>query len=116
MKPTLSSLLKVIVAAFREFHEDNGTFLASGLAFGLLFYSVPFSLLTVSALSYTVVKSDTALVWIRRIALNLLSHSHDVFDSFVTGIYDNREDGRVRDCHPAIRQNRRSQQNLLYKR
>ena len=41
------------------------TFLASGLAFGLLFYSVPFTLLTVSALGYTAVKSDTALAWIR---------------------------------------------------
>jgi len=29
-----------------KFHEDDGTFLASGLAFGLLFYCVPFALLT----------------------------------------------------------------------
>src|SRR5262249_33676882 len=47
------SLIEVITAAFRKFYEDDGTFLASGLAFGLLFYSVPFALLSVSALSYT---------------------------------------------------------------
>ncbi|PYR71551.1 MAG: hypothetical protein DMG20_02575, partial [Acidobacteria bacterium] len=61
---------EIITKAFRKFFDDDGTFLASGLAFGLLFYSVPFTLLTVSALSYTAVNSDTALAWIRRISLN----------------------------------------------
>ena len=83
-------LLKIIGRAFRKFYEDDGTFLASGLAFGLLFYSVPFALLTVSALSYTAVKSDTALVWIRRISLNLIPHSSDVFDSFLTTVVARR--------------------------
>jgi membrane protein len=86
----MKALLKIVASAFRKFNEDDGTFLASGLAFGLLFYSVPFALLTVSALSYTAVKSDTALVWIRRISLNLLPHSHDVFDSFIAGIVAKR--------------------------
>src|SRR5262249_42831446 len=75
---------------FRKFYEDDGTFLASGLAFGLLFYSVPFALLSVSALSYTFVKSDTALAWVRRISLNFIPHSHDMFDSFVTSIVAQR--------------------------
>ena len=43
-------MLKILKAAFRKFFQDDGTFLASGLAFGLLFYSVPFTLLTVSAI------------------------------------------------------------------
>src|SRR5881409_2237457 len=83
-------VLKIVTAAFRKFLEDDGTFLASGLAFGLLFYSVPFTLLTVSALSYTAVKSDTALAWIRRISLNLVPHSRDLFDAFVMDIVARR--------------------------
>jgi len=83
-------VLKILKAAFRKFFQDDGTFLASGLAFGLLFYSVPFTLLTVSALGYTAVKSDTALAWIRRISLNLVPHSRDLFDAFVTDIVARR--------------------------
>jgi membrane protein len=83
-------LLKIVAAAFRKFNEDDGTFLASGLSFGLLFYCVPFALLSVSALSYTFVKSDTALVWVRRVSLNLIPQSSDVFDSFVTSVVAKR--------------------------
>ena len=83
-------MLKIVTGAFRKFYEDDGAFLASGLAFGLLFYSVPFALLSVSALSYTLVRSDTALGWVRRISLNLIPHSHDVFDNFVTSIVAKR--------------------------
>jgi membrane protein len=83
-------LLKIVTAAFRKFYEDDGTFLASGLAFGLLFYCVPFALLSVSVLSYTVVKSDTALVWVRRISINLIPHSHDIFDAVVASIVARR--------------------------
>ena len=83
-------MLKIVSAAFRKFYEDDGAFLASGLAFGLLFYCVPFALLTVSALSYTVVQSDIALAWIRRISLNLIPHSHEVFDDFITSIVASR--------------------------
>ena len=81
---------KIITKAFRKFFDDDGTFLASGLAFGLLFYSVPFTLLTVSALSYTAVNSDTALAWIRRISLNLVPHSRELFDNFITDVIARR--------------------------
>jgi membrane protein len=81
---------KIVAKAFRKFFDDDGTFLASGLAFGLLFYSVPFTLLTVSALSYTAVNSDTALTWIRRISLSLVPHSRDLFDTFVTDVIARR--------------------------
>jgi membrane protein len=83
-------LLKIVSAAFRKFYEDDGTFLASGLAFGLLFYSVPFALLTVSALSYTLVRSDIALAWVQRISANLIPHSNEVFNSFVTSVVARR--------------------------
>lgn len=83
-------MLKTITGAFRKFYEDDGTFLASGLAFGLLFYCVPFALLSVSALSYTIVKFDTALAWVRRISVNLIPQSHDVFDNFITSVVAKR--------------------------
>ena len=83
-------LFRIVGAAFDKFFKDDGTFLASGLAFGLLFYSVPFALLTVSALSYTVVKSDTALAFVRRISGNLIPHSSGVFDNFVASIVARR--------------------------
>src|SRR6516225_5778219 len=86
----VAGLIKIVTAAFKKFLDDDGTFLASGLAYGLLFYCVPFTLLTVSALSYTAVKSDTALLWIRRISLNLVPHSSDLFDSFITDIVARR--------------------------
>lgn len=47
-------------------------------------YSIPFALLTV--LSYTIVRSDTALAWLRRISTSLIPHSSDVFDNFVTSV------------------------------
>ena len=84
-------MLKIISAAFHKFYEDDGAFLASGLAFGLLFFCVPFALLTISALSYTVVQSDTALAWIRRVSLNLIPHSqYQVIDDFITSVLASR--------------------------
>lgn len=45
----------------RKFLADNGTFLASGLAFYLMLYCIPLSLLLVSALGYTLIGSEDAL-------------------------------------------------------
>jgi membrane protein len=83
-------LFRIVGSAFNKFYKDDGSFLASGLAFGLLFYSVPFALLTVSALSYTIVKSDTALAWVRRISVDLIPHSSAVFDNFIASIVARR--------------------------
>jgi len=83
-------LFRIVRAAFEKFYKDDGTFLASGLAFGLLFYSVPFALLTVSALSYTIVQSDTALNWVRRISVNLIPQSSAGFDNLIASIVARR--------------------------
>jgi membrane protein len=82
--------LQIVTASFRKFYEDDGTFLASGLAFGLLFYSVPFALLTVSVLSLTIGRSDAALAWLRRLSANMIPHSRDTFDNFVASIVAKR--------------------------
>src|SRR5262249_7986615 len=44
----------------------------------------------VSALSYTIVRSDTALAWLRRISTNLMPHSQDVFDNFIASVIARR--------------------------
>lgn len=44
-----------------KFLTDNGFFLASALAFNLLLYFVPLSLLMVSLLGYTVLDSERAM-------------------------------------------------------
>jgi len=40
---------------------DNGLFLASGMAFNLLLYLIPLSLVMISLLGYTVLDSERAL-------------------------------------------------------
>ena len=80
----------LLTTALRKFVADDGTFLASGLAFGLLFYCVPFALLSVAALSYALVSSDAALLWVRRYALTLVPRSQDQFDTIITAIIPNR--------------------------
>ena len=62
MKSLVSqSLIKawsILGTALREFFVDEGLFLASALAFNLLLYFVPFSLLMVSLLGYTMLDSN----------------------------------------------------------
>ena len=80
----------LLTAALRKFVNDDGAFLASGLAFGLLFFCIPFALLSVSALSYALASSDAALLWVRRYSLTLVPRSQDVFDNAITAIIPNR--------------------------
>ncbi|HEY5626664.1 MAG TPA: YihY/virulence factor BrkB family protein [Nitrospira sp.] len=52
---------RVVVAALQKFFADNGFFLASALAFNLLLYFIPLSLLMISLLGYTVLDSERAM-------------------------------------------------------
>ena len=51
----------ILRAALSRFFVDNGLFLASALAFNLLLYFVPLSLLMISLLGYTVLDSEQAV-------------------------------------------------------
>lgn len=51
----------LFATAFRKFIADNGWFLASALAFNLLLYFIPLSLLMISILGYTVLDSERAM-------------------------------------------------------
>ncbi len=58
-----------------KFLEDNGFFLTSALAFNLLLYFVPLSLLMVSLLGYTVVDSERAMNEVRSVLRAFLPRS-----------------------------------------
>ena len=76
--------------AVRKFFADNGVLLASALAFDLLLYSIPLSLLLISALGYTVVGSERALSEVSTVVERLLPISHEDFMNNLSHIVANR--------------------------
>jgi len=64
--------------------------MARGLAFSLLIYCIPLSLLTVSALSYTIVSSDKALYWIRGFSEALIPEFRDELSAYLASVVSNR--------------------------
>jgi membrane protein len=81
---------RILKDAIWKFYEDDGPFMARGLAFGLLIYCIPLALLTVSALSYTLVGSDRALAWVRNFSLALMPQFYDEFANYLSSIVSNR--------------------------
>ena len=73
-----------------KFFDDNGLFLASGLAFDLLLFCIPFSLLIVSALGYAMGSSERALEAIQGVLQELLPLSQDVFLGNLSMILENK--------------------------
>jgi membrane protein len=80
----------VVKEVARKFYAANGAFLASGLAFDLLLYCVPLSLLLVSALGYTLYGSDQALVEVQAVLQQLLPRSHRAFTENLAAVAANR--------------------------
>jgi membrane protein len=80
----------VVTEVTRKFYATNGAFLASGLAFDLLLYCVPLSLLLVSALGYTVYGSDRALAEVQTVLQQLLPRSHQAFTENLSVVAANR--------------------------
>ena len=76
--------------AIGKFFADNGVLLASALAFDLLLYSIPLSLLLISALGYTVVGSELALSQASAVVEGLLPISHEDFMKNLSHIVANR--------------------------
>ena len=73
-----------------KFFDDNGLFLASGLAFDLLLFCFPFSLLLVSALGYALGSSDRALDALRAILQELLPIASPVFMENLSLVLENK--------------------------
>jgi membrane protein len=72
------------------FYQDNGFFLAMGLAFNLLLYFVPLILLMISVLGYTVFESERAMVEVQSVVRQFLPHSEQAFADNLEAIISNR--------------------------
>jgi membrane protein len=83
-------LLRILKDAIWKYYQDDGPFMARGLAFGLLIYCIPLGLLAVSALSFTLVSSDRALAWVRNFALALMPQFYDEFIGYLSATINNR--------------------------
>jgi membrane protein len=73
-----------------KFFDDNGPFLASGLAFDLLFFCFPFSLLVVSALGYALGSSDRALEALQAVLQELLPITRLAFMDNLSIVLENK--------------------------
>ena len=66
---------RLLKGTISKFFRDGGSFLAAGLAFNLLLYCVPFLLLVVSTITYTLGSPERALALVEASAKELLPHS-----------------------------------------
>lgn len=76
--------------SFRAFFIHNGLFLASALAFNLLLYFIPLSLLMVSLLGYTVLDSEQALNEVQGVLKAFLPGSQKAIAENLSTIVVNR--------------------------
>jgi len=76
--------------SFRAFFTHSGLFLASALAFNLLLYFIPLSLLMVSVLGYTVLDSDRALNEVQSVLKAFLPGSQEAIAENLSMIVANR--------------------------
>jgi len=73
-----------------KFFDDNGLFLASGLAFDLLLFCFPFSLLFVSALGFALGSSDRAIEALQAILQELLPITRTAFMENLVMVLENK--------------------------
>jgi len=71
----LMTVWRLCVTALRKFYSDDGFFLASALAFNLLLYFIPLSLLMISLLGYTVLDSERAMSEVQSVLKAFLPRS-----------------------------------------
>jgi membrane protein len=63
----------------RNFFQDNGFFLAMGLAYNLLLYFIPLTLLMISVLGYTISDSERAMTAVQSVVQQFLPESEQEF-------------------------------------
>jgi membrane protein len=73
-----------------KFIKDHASFLAAGLAFNLLLYSVPFLLLVISVLAFTLGSSGRALLNVQESAKQLLPDASEAVVNTLSRIIDKR--------------------------
>jgi membrane protein len=80
----------VLKTAGEKFFHDNGLLLSSALAFNLLLYFIPLSLLMVSLLAYTVLDSERAIHEIESVLRAFLPHSQEGLADNLRTVVENR--------------------------
>jgi membrane protein len=80
----------VVKLTGRSFYQDNAFFLAMGLAFNLLLYFLPLILLMISALGYTVLEHERAMVEVQSVVRQFLPHSEQAIADNLEAIINNR--------------------------
>lgn len=73
-------------AMARKFQNDNGLFLASGLAFNLLLYLIPLALIMISVLGYTVLESQEAVDEVQSVIRQFSPRSEQTLSETVAAI------------------------------
>jgi membrane protein len=81
---------RLLSGKISKFIRDHGSFLAAGLAFNLLLYSVPFLLLVVSVLAFALGSSGHALLNVQQSAKQLLPETNEAVVNTLFRIIDNR--------------------------
>lgn len=81
---------RLLKETISKFVRDGGSFLAAGLAFNLLLYCVPFLLIIVSTLSYTLGSPERALAQVQTSAKKLLPQSSGTFVDILSTIIAHR--------------------------
>lgn len=79
-----------IVAISSKFFADNGLFLTSALAFNLLLYFIPLSLLMISLLGYTVLDSERAMNEVQSVLRASLPQSQQALAENLTAVVSDR--------------------------
>jgi membrane protein len=90
MAEKLVSVWLLCVTALRKFFADDGLFLASALAFNLLLYFIPLSLLMISLLGYTVLDSEQAMHEVQSALKAFLPRSQQALADNLSAIVANR--------------------------
>lgn len=94
MADRLSAIMRaswlILKRTIVKFFDDNGLFLASGLAFDLLLFCIPFSLLIVSALGYAMGNSERAIEALQAVLQELLPITREAFMGNLSMILENK--------------------------
>ena len=93
MRSRLVTILRsplILGRAILKFFADNGPFLASGIAFDLLLYCIPFSLLIGSALGYVLGGSSRTLETLQTVLQQFLPTTEKIFTRNLSVVLANR--------------------------
>jgi membrane protein len=90
LRQHINHVWTVLKKTGQSFFQDNGFFLAMGLAFNLLLYFVPLSLLMISVLGYTVLESERAMAEVQSVVRQFLPHSEQAFADNLKAIISDR--------------------------